>query len=91
MKRSAWRVLAKALGEKAHPADDRLADRVASLRVGILLAYMVTNAFICAGVIRHWNDAYLISHHGHHDCHTDPRHTGGGKAGGQNGPREQPG
>jgi hypothetical protein len=65
MKRTTWRILAKALGEKAHPADDRLADRVAMLRVGILLAYMVTNAFICAGVIRHWNDALLLSHHEH--------------------------
>ena len=50
-----WRVLAKALGEKAH-IDDRLADQVASIRVAILLGYMATNAFICAGVVRHWND-----------------------------------
>jgi len=50
-----WRILAKALGEKAHH-DDRLADQVAAIRVAILLAYMATNAFICAGVVRHWND-----------------------------------
>ena len=47
--------MAKALGEKAH-SDDHLADQVAAIRVAILAAYMTTNAFICAGVIRHWND-----------------------------------
>jgi hypothetical protein len=51
-----WTVLAKALGEKAHPHDQRLADRVAWVRLAILLSYMVTNGFIVAGVIRHWND-----------------------------------
>jgi hypothetical protein len=50
-----WRVLAKALGEKAHP-DPRIADRVALVRLGILLSYLLTNAFIVAGVIRHWSD-----------------------------------
>jgi hypothetical protein len=50
-----WRILAKALGEKAH-VDPRVADRVAALRVAILLAYMTTNLFICAGVVRHWNE-----------------------------------
>lgn len=49
-----WRVLAKALGSKAHP-DDRVADQVALIRALILLSYMTTNVFICAGVIRHWN------------------------------------
>ena len=50
-----WRVLAKALGSKGHP-DDRLADQIATLRALILLGYMTTNLFICAGVIRHWNN-----------------------------------
>ena len=49
-----WRILAKALGEKAH-ADPRISDRVAMVRLAILLSYLVTNAFIIAGVIRHWN------------------------------------
>jgi hypothetical protein len=49
-----WRVLAKALGEKAHP-DPRIADRVALVRLAILLSYLGTNTFIVAGVIRHWN------------------------------------
>lgn len=49
-----WRVVAKALGEKAHQ-HDRIADQVALVRFFILAAYMTTNVFICAGVIRHWN------------------------------------
>ena len=50
-----WRILAKALGEKAHP-DPRIADRVALVRLGILLSYLGTNTFIVAGVLRHWNN-----------------------------------
>ena len=48
-----WRVLALALGEKAH-ADPRIADRVALVRLSILLSYLLTNAMICVGVLRHW-------------------------------------
>ena len=48
-----WRVLALALGEKAH-ADPRIADRVALVRLVVLLSYLTTNLFIIAGVIRHW-------------------------------------
>jgi len=50
---SNWRVLALALGEKAH-ADPRIADCVALVRLAILLSYLGTNAMICAGVVRHW-------------------------------------
>ena len=50
-----WRILAKALGDKAHP-DPRIADRVAMVRLTILLSYLLTNTFIVAGVIRHWNN-----------------------------------
>lgn len=60
--RLTWRILAKALGEKASKHNHE-ADQIAAIRVWILMAYMVTNFFICAGVIRHWNDAYLLSHH----------------------------
>ena len=49
-----WRILALALGEKAHP-DPRIADRVALVRLAILGSYLLTNACIVAGVIRHWN------------------------------------
>jgi hypothetical protein len=49
-----WRILAKALGEKAHP-DPRIADRIAMVRLVILGGYLGTNVCIVAGVIRHWS------------------------------------
>jgi hypothetical protein len=55
MGRKAWRIVAKALGEKAS-SYDREADMVALVRLLILAGYMVTNTVICAGVVRHWND-----------------------------------
>ena len=55
MLRYLWRIIAKALGEKAHP-NSQVADHVALMRFMILVAYMTTNAFICAGVIRHWDN-----------------------------------
>jgi len=48
-----WRLLAKALGEKASDCD-RESDRVALIRLLILASYLITNCFIIAGVIRHW-------------------------------------
>jgi hypothetical protein len=33
-----------------------VADRVAIVRSIIFATYLVTNAFIVAGVVRHWND-----------------------------------
>jgi len=50
-----WRLWAKALGEKAGK-DKKEADVVAFIRTVVLFSYMLTNAFIVAGVIRHWND-----------------------------------
>jgi hypothetical protein len=50
-----WRLWAKALGEKAHKKD-LIADQVAIIRTIIFLTYLITNFFIVAGVIRHWND-----------------------------------
>jgi hypothetical protein len=49
-----WRILAKALGDKGHPGP-RIADRIAMVRLDILGSYLITNACIVAGVIRHWN------------------------------------
>jgi len=51
--RKFWRLWAKALGEKAG-ATKQEADRVAWIRTGIALCYIITNLFIIAGVIRHW-------------------------------------
>ena len=50
-----WRWWAKSLGEKSSKCD-RESDRVALIRTIIFITYLTTNIFICAGVIRHWND-----------------------------------
>ena len=50
-----WRIIAKALGEKSGN-DDVEADKVACVRLVIVLTYIITNFFIVAGVVRHWND-----------------------------------
>jgi len=49
-----WRLWAKALGEKTG-SDDKEADKVAVIRTLIVLSYIITNLFIIAGVVRHWN------------------------------------
>ena len=49
-----FRLWAKALGEKGSPHNGE-ADFIAAIRTFILLNYITTNAFIIAGVIRHWN------------------------------------
>ena len=53
--KSAWRIWAKALGQK-DGRNDREADIIASIRTLIFVAYMVTNVAIVANAIRHWND-----------------------------------
>jgi hypothetical protein len=53
--RNAWRWWAKALGEKASKCNKE-SDTVAIIRTIIFTTYLITNAFIVAGVIRHWND-----------------------------------
>jgi hypothetical protein len=53
--KNAWRWWAKALGEKASRCD-RESDRIAIIRSVIFLTYLITNCFIVAGVVRHWND-----------------------------------
>ena len=57
--RMVWRLWSKALGEKAHKKD-HVADKVAILRSIIFATYLVTNCFIVAGVLRHWNDETKI-------------------------------
>lgn len=51
-----WRLWSKALGEKAHKKD-HIADQIAIIRTIIFSTYLITNCFIVAGVIRHWNDS----------------------------------
>ena len=50
-----WRLWAKALGSKETPCNNE-ADRIALIRTIIFASYLITNAFIVAGVARHWND-----------------------------------
>ena len=50
-----WRLWAKALGDKSGNSDSE-ANIIAAIRTIIVLFYMVTNLFIIAGVLRHWND-----------------------------------
>ena len=52
---TAWRWWAKALGEKASKCD-RESDVIAIVRTVIFLSYLITNCFIVAGVVQHWND-----------------------------------
>lgn len=49
-----WRLWAKALGEKAS-SSDREADKIAWIRTFLILQAVVTNMFIIANALRHWN------------------------------------
>lgn len=50
-----WRLWCYSLGEKASKCDKE-SDKIALIRTFIFATYLITNAFIVAGVIRHWND-----------------------------------
>jgi hypothetical protein len=50
-----WRLWAKAIGEKASKCNNE-SDRIAIIRTIIFMTYLITNFFIIAGVVRHWND-----------------------------------
>jgi cytidine deaminase len=50
-----WRLWCKALGEKASDKNHE-ADYIAIIRTIIFTTYFMTNAFIVAGVVRHWDD-----------------------------------
>ena len=52
--RKFWRIWAKSLGEKVGDSNSE-ADRIAFIRTIIILSYIITNCFIIAGVVRHWN------------------------------------
>jgi len=58
-KKTVWRLLAKALGEKASK-NDKEADRIALIRLFMFLSILITNCFIVANAIRHWNDETKI-------------------------------
>lgn len=48
-----WRILAKATGNKSS-MNEKEADIIALVRIIVIFSYITTNAFIIAGVIRHW-------------------------------------
>lgn len=50
-----WKLWCLALGKK-EGKNNKEADKVAIIRTVIFATYLITNLFICAGVIRHWND-----------------------------------
>lgn len=54
-KNNLFRILAKALGEKSGK-NDKEADQIAIVRIFIFLSIFITNCFIIANAIRHWND-----------------------------------
>ena len=51
-----WRVWKYALGSFEDTKTARYDNTVCIIRSTILLTYLVTNCFITAGVIRHWNN-----------------------------------
>jgi hypothetical protein len=52
---SVWRMWKYALGSFEDTKTARYDNAVCIIRSFILLTYLVTNCFITAGVIRHWN------------------------------------
>jgi len=58
--KNAWRWWAKAIGEKASKCDKE-SDKIALIRTFIFATYLITNCFIVAGVIRHWNDKTVVN------------------------------
>ena len=58
-RKNIWRLWCYSLGEKASKCDKE-SDKVALIRTFIFATYLITNAFIVAGVIRHWNDETKI-------------------------------
>ena len=54
-RKTLWRWWAKALGEKASK-DNKESDTIAIIRTLIFATYLITNTFIIANTIRHWND-----------------------------------
>lgn len=51
----AWRIWAKAIGEKSGNTDSE-SDLIALVRTIIIAIYIITNCVIVAGVVRHWNN-----------------------------------
>ncbi len=59
-KKTVWRLIAKALGEKSGK-NDKEADKIALIRLFMFSSILITNCFIVANAIRHWNDETVIN------------------------------
>lgn len=57
-KNNLWRIIAKSLGEKSGKTDGE-ADQIAVVRLIMFLSIFITNSFIVANALRHWNDIQL--------------------------------
>ena len=64
--KTAWKWFAMALGEKASKCYNE-SDVVARIRAAIFLTYLITNCFIVAGVVRHWNSDQPIEIYIHNE------------------------
>ena len=53
-----WRIIAKSLGEKSGDTDKE-SDQIAVVRLLAFLSILITNSFIVANALRHWNDIQL--------------------------------
>ena len=51
-----WRIWKYALGSFSDARTKRYDNTIVLVRSGIFLTYLITNCFIVAGVIRHWNN-----------------------------------
>ena len=58
-RKTVFRLIAKSLGEKSGK-DDKEADKIAIIRLFMFLSIFITNCFIIANAIRHWNDETKI-------------------------------
>lgn len=58
-RKTVFRLIAKSLGEKSGK-DDKEADKIALIRLFMFLSIFITNCFIIANAIRHWNDETKI-------------------------------
>lgn len=53
--KNVWTLWAKAIGEKASECNKE-SDKIAVIRTVIFATYLITNCFIVANAIRHWNN-----------------------------------
>lgn len=55
-----WILWSKSLGEKASKCDKE-SNYITLIRTLVFTTYLITNCFIVAGVIRHWNKTSQIN------------------------------